>query len=510
MRIGVLDGQSNPSPITFTDYVQVQAGEGNSIRVSPLSNDVDPTMGTLASTDVRPGPALDAWSTAARTDEYDAARRPASLRRTMRPSWSRRAMEPATMSFLYDVESSSGNTGRGPDRRQGRARERADYPVVDDTVADRRDPRGLPLGRRRARPTGLVVGRRCGRPRGGACGATRRVSRSRARTLRGALPETTRVIPFAVTGEGPDGPVTTYAFLRVPGDDDLSLALRASAAPPEVTELESVSFDMTSLVAKPRGSTLEVGADVRASGARSGAVCTVESATTVRYDSGAGAPWVDACQVPVRIAGQSDWTYLSVPIIVNALDPQPALQAGSMTVGPGETATFDLRNMTSWQLREDWERHRVRPGVLRLGVRGLTRRVDRDGRRRRPCGAGLGGGSVVSVTSHTAVAPVRLILRVGAAPSTLPRGGSVAQQCSQATGSSCTIAVIGASGEVNPLPRTPLDGDRRARDRGVRRGELPGRLAQSVLAPWRRTRPVRRAPHVLGAGRTGPTNERRA
>ena len=54
VRIGVLDGQSNPSPITFTDYVQVQAGEGNTIRVSPLSNDVDPTMGALRLTDVRP------------------------------------------------------------------------------------------------------------------------------------------------------------------------------------------------------------------------------------------------------------------------------------------------------------------------------------------------------------------------------------------------------------------------------------------------------------------------
>src|SRR5690606_35018262 len=41
VRIGVLDAESNPSPVTFTDYVQVQAGEGNTIRVSPLANDVD-------------------------------------------------------------------------------------------------------------------------------------------------------------------------------------------------------------------------------------------------------------------------------------------------------------------------------------------------------------------------------------------------------------------------------------------------------------------------------------
>ena len=157
------------------------------------------------------------------------------------------------------------------------------------------------------------------------------------------------------------GEVTTYAFLRVPGDDDLELALKSGAKSPEVTELESVSFDMADLVAKPRGSRIEVGADLRASGARADAVCAVESGTIVRYDSGAGAPWVDACLVPVRLDGQDDWTYLSVPILVRALDPQPELRAGSMTVGPGETATFDLRNMTTWQLREDWDGIQLRP-----------------------------------------------------------------------------------------------------------------------------------------------------
>ena len=60
-RVGVLDGQSNPSPITFTDYVQVQAGAGNAIRVSPLANDLDPTEGTLSLENVRPdvAPTLD-------------------------------------------------------------------------------------------------------------------------------------------------------------------------------------------------------------------------------------------------------------------------------------------------------------------------------------------------------------------------------------------------------------------------------------------------------------------
>src|SRR5690606_1826972 len=63
---------------------------------------------------------------------------------------------------------------------------------------------------------------------------------------------------------------------------------------------------------------------------------------------------------------------------------------------------------------------------------------------------------VVQVTSHAGVAPARLMVRVGAAPSELPRGGTTTAQCSQADGSDCTIRVVGAAGEVNPLPGTPL------------------------------------------------------
>lgn len=453
VRIGVLDSQSNPSPITFTDYVQVQAGATSSIRVSPLANDVDPTMGTLAVTDVRPD-VPSSLSDGSENPEF--ARLDARLASVGDATVVIEAgTEPGTMSFLYDVESSSGNTGRGLIVVRVVRESVPNYPVVEDTVltAENRDdfPKGVDVLTGRASWSGGEVGdlevSLWGRPPGITVDG---------RTLRGALPETTRVIPFAVTGDGPDGPVTTYAFLRVPGDDDLSLALRAGAAPPQVTELESVTFDMNALVSRPRGSTLELGADVRSSGARSGAACAVESGTTVRYDSGAGAPWVDACQVPVRIAGQSDWTYLSVPIIVNALDPQPVLRAGSLTVGPGETATFDLRNMTGWQLREDWSG--IRYG---LDYSGSAFEVSLSGSIVTVVGAdravpGSEEAAVVSVTSHAAVAPVRLILRVGAAPSTLPRGGSVTQQCSQAAGSSCTISVIGAAGEVNPLPRTPL------------------------------------------------------
>ncbi|MDY0910314.1 Ig-like domain-containing protein [Microbacterium sp. CFBP9034] len=454
VHFGVLDGQSNPSPVTFTDYVQVQAGEGNSIRVSPLANDVDPTLGTLAITEVRP----------------DLPR--ALLDGSENPEFARleerildvddgtvvieAGTEPTTMSFLYDIVSSSGNTGRGLVVVRVVRESVPDYPVVADTIltAESREDftTGVDVLSDKATWSGGDVSGLDVALWGEADGV-----QVDGWELSGDLPARTRLIPFAVTGEGDSGEVTTYAFLRVPGDDDLALTIRAGAPSPEVDELESVSFDMAELVAKPRGSRIEVGTDVRVSGARAEAACAVDSGTTVRYDSGPGAPWVDSCQVPVRLEGQDDWTYLSVPIIVRALDPQPELRPGSMTVGPGETATFDLRDMTTWQLRQDWD------GIeYAVEYAGSAFEVSLNGSVVTVTGAdsavpGSEEAAIVSVTSHTAVGPVRLILRVGAAPSTLPQGGSTTQQCSQAAGTSCTVSVIGAGGEVNPLPGTPLE-----------------------------------------------------
>ena len=222
----------------------------------------------------------------------------------------------------------------------------------------------------------------------------------------------------------------------------------------------------------------------------------VESDTTVRYDAGAGAPWADACQVPVRLDGQDDWTYLSVPITIVPLDPQPELHPASLTVGPGETATFDLTRMTSWQLREDWD------GIqYAFEQAGGAFEVTQEGSILTITGAdtavpGAEDVALVSVTSHPAVPPARLILRVGAAPSTLPQGASVTQQCSQAAGSSCVITVVGGPGEVNPLPRTPLEVVEVRADGSVHRRHASS--AHRRRPSWRRGRRIprgRRAPH---------------
>ena len=486
VRIGVLDGESNPSPITFTDYVQVQAGTDRTIRVSPLSNDLDPTMGTLSLEDVRPDlPAT--LGDGAENPEFTRLAALISSRSDTTVVISA-GTQPTTMSFLYDVVSTSGNTGRGLIVVKVVRESVPDYPVVADTVLTVENREDFEDG------VDVLAGRATwsagdvddlsvslwGEPAGVSVDGSE---------LSGDLPAKTRIIPFAVTGEGPSGPVTTYAFLRVPGDDDLSLVLRSGAKTPEATELSSVSFDMATLVARPSGARIEVGDDVRSSGSRGEAVCVREGGTTVRYDAGSGAPWVDACQVPVRLDGQKDWTYLSVPIVVIPLDPQPELHPASLTVGPGETASFDLTQMTTWQLREDWD------GIVyELAQTGSSFEIVQAGSVLTITGAdravpGAEDVALVSVASHPVVAPARLILRVGAAPSTLPQGSSVTQQCSQAAGSSCVIPVVGGSGEVNPLPRTPLalvD----VRSTGACAGvTFQVQSATSVLASWAQDSP---------------------
>ena len=454
-RVGVLDAQANPSPVTFTDYVQVQAGEGHTLRISPTANDLDPMGGTLSVTAVIPdaAPRLDDGSA---TPEFD------RLRGMIRIHDERTVVleagaEPGTMSFFYDVASDSGNTARGLIVVKVVREAVPDYPVIADTVLTTQTRESFRTG------VDVVAGQVAwtgGDPAslelslwGAQSGVT-----VQGRSLRGELPERTRVIPFALTGVGSDGKeVASYAFLRVPGSLDQRLTLRAGLAPQEVTERESVRFDMAELVAAPRGGTVEVGAALAASGARAGALCAPGAGTTVRYDAGEGAPWSDACIVPVRLVGTSEWTYLSVPITITAVEPQPVLRPASLTVGPGERAEYDLRTLTSWQWKQDWDRL-----AYAVDATGTLFDVRLEGSVLRIVGAdravpGSEESVGIAVTSHPGVAPTRLTLRVGPAPSTLPSAGTLTQQCSQASGGSCTFSVLGARGAVNPLPGTPLE-----------------------------------------------------
>ena len=274
VRIGVLDGQSNPSPITFTDYVQVQAGEGNTIRVSPLSNDVDPTRGRSTLTDVRPDLPGDARRRQ-RERRVRAARRPHRLagRHDGRDRGGRRAGDDG-VPLRHRVE--FGQHRPRAHRRRGRARERARLP------GRRRHGADAPRPARTSRAASTCS--RTRRPGRAATSPTSRVAlwgepdgvTVDGDELRGALPATTRVIPFAVTGEGAGGRGHDLRVPARPRRRRPRARAESGARPPEVTELESVSFDMADLVAKPRGAAASRSAPTsRASGARADAACAV-------------------------------------------------------------------------------------------------------------------------------------------------------------------------------------------------------------------------------------------
>ncbi|GAA1697888.1 hypothetical protein GCM10009808_14170 [Microbacterium sediminicola] len=452
--IGVRDAQSDPRPVTFSDYVQIEGGEDhadNQVTVSPLDGDIDPAGGELSLVEVRPNAELG-------TAEYEALA--AQLLEVDTDSGTvtlRAGPTLGTSSFVYTAATASGDTAMGLIVVKVVRDPVPNYPEVRDTV--------LTAETIDAYATGVDVLTDKISWSGGDPAILSlslwgenpgvRVSGS---SISGTVSEQAALIPFTVTGVDYTGrEVTSYGFLRVPGLNDLRPTLREGTSAITVDEDASVDVDLAALIAVPRGSTLEIGTDVTTGGARAQATCTLISADTVRYAAGRGAPWTDSCIVPTRLAGEDAWTYLSVPIAVIAEAPQPVLNAAARTIGPGQSETYDLRQLTTWTGTPDWSSLTYEVAYdgdqFEVVLEGSTLQITAEDAAR----PGRTESVIVRLASHRDATAATLTLAVGPAPSTLPKAATVSQQCSQAGGTtSCTIQVVGAAGEVNPLPGTPL------------------------------------------------------
>jgi len=450
VRVGVLDAASDPAPVTYSDYLQVQAGADAVARVRPADNDIDPAGGELEVIDVRPNAEVG-------SAEYDTL--DGMLGRVTEDGelTLRAGTELGTYSFAYTVRNGFGDTAIGLIVLKVVREPVPDYPVVRDTVLTAETRREFTRGvdvldgkvSWNAGDADRLTMRLWGDPPAGVAARGARIS--------GDLPERTLLIPFEVTGATDDGTeVTSYGFLRVPGEDDVQLTLRSSAASVEVDEGRSVEWDMADAVVRPADARIELGPRAVAGGARAQASCEIRSGTTVRYTAGAGAPWTDSCTVPVRLVGAEDYTYLTVQVRVIAENPQPELRAGAITVSPGDRQRYDLIGMTGWAGAAQWDT--LRYAVSYAGDQFTVTQEGTSVTVTAKDSARPGRQEPVTVTlaSHPDAAPATLQLTVGPAPSTLPKGATVTQTCSQASGNSCTIDVIGAAGEVNPLPGTAL------------------------------------------------------
>ncbi|WP_144018482.1 Ig-like domain-containing protein [Demequina sp. NBRC 110051] len=475
--IGVLAEQLDPRPVTYTDYVQAQVGEDRRVIITPTANDVDLGGGELTLTQVRP----DADPESSEYAQLDAHLVEVDDERVTLEV----GTEPGTLAYTYTVANSQGSTSIGRIILKAVREPIADVPIVADTV--------LTSDNRETFTTGVDVLTDRVSWGGGDAGSLALSLwgdepdlEVTAWSIAGPLPETGRLIPFQVTGESFAGEtVTSYGFLRIPGNEEIRVALRDTFQAPEVNEGESIDIDLASLIALPPETTFTIDGDgVAASGVRAEGRCTFVAGTVVRYSAGEGEPYSDTCSVPVTVDGQDESTVLPVPIVVIPAAPQPILTGASLEISPGDSAAFDLADMVTWP-----------PGATGRAVefaytyQGEQFTVTRAGTVLQIASTdtaipGALDTVTVSLPSDPETPAVTLSLEVGPAPSTLPKGGSVSKQCSQDEGSSCEITVIGAAGEVNPLPGTPLELVSVSTDATCRGVSFAVTSATTVRASW--------------------------
>ena len=449
--IGVIAADVDPRPVAYSDYVQAQVGEDRRVRISPLANDIDLAGGELELVGVRP----DAPPGSA---EYDAL-----ADRILGLVDDRVEMsvgeEPGTYAYLYTASNAAGSTAIGRIIVKAVREPVADVPIVADTV--------LTAETRDTFVTGVdVLTDKVSWGAGDADDLTLSLWGSQpdltvdGRSIEGPLPENGRLVAFQVDGVNFAGEeVTSYGFLKVPGELEIRVALRDTFEPIQVDEDASVTFDLLDLIALPEGVDVAIDPNgVSASGSRAEASCRFIAGTSVRYSAGRGEPYTDTCLVPVLIDGESDATVLPVPITIIAEVPQPILTGAAIELSPGDTTTFDLATMVSWPpgatARQVEIASTYRDAMFDVARTGTVLTITARSREAIP---GRADAVTVSLTSDTATPPVSLTLEVGPAPSELPKGATVAQTCSQASGTGCTVTVIGGPGEVNPLPDVPLE-----------------------------------------------------
>jgi hypothetical protein len=476
-RVGVLGRDTASTPVTFTDYVQAQAGEDVEVHIDPVLNDLDPLGTDLVLTCFEPD-VPGACGTAGVDSGADVESAAAELRalivdpdaegnaRTLRAGTS-----PGTKVFVYQVASE-------------RTAYRSAYGyVVLDVVADpipdapqATDSYVSIADRAAFASSGIDV------VSGNVTWLTGNVEDlqlslvhapegyvAEGYDIRGPLPAATTVVPFQLSTPPLEGeePATTYGFLVVPGENDIILGLSESMTAITVRENESVDFAIDQIVPVPADRALEVDTESLSSSLRSGsgATCAVSSAPyTVTYSAGQGKPYFDSCLVPVRLDGQKYFTQLLVPITIEAENPVPLLDPGpSLVVAPdpeADATVIDLMELVSWaSTKEDaagvqfsldadldssaWNYDFDESSrTIRLTAEGSAREGT-PGR----IGVRFAGELYGSSDESTSIQ-----LTVGKTPNVTPRGGVVSSgngDCVSPEMTSCAVRVIGAPGEEN-------------------------------------------------------------
>ncbi|MFT4258555.1 Ig-like domain-containing protein [Microbacterium sp.] len=451
VRIGVLDADlDDVAPVTFSDYVRVEAGSSIPVVLDPRANDLDPGQSELEITELVPNappvkgnPLYDRLNALIDSDTSLEDGRVVL-----------RAGDIAgTNSYFYTVKSTrTSSTSQGLIVVTVTEGAVTDQPTVADTVLTARDrdeiaERGIDVVTDRVLwPSGdvgsLTLSLWGDQPGFSVVGDR----------IVGEAPVEGALVPFQLTGTASGGrDVVGYGFLHIPAFDDMQVQLVPGATPVIVDEDEAVSFDVREYVDLPAADAVEI-----ASGEfptqRAAAACTSD-AEAVTYRAGREAPWSDTCLVAVRLPGQQRWSNIDVPISIRPAEPQLLLSSIAHTVAPGATETIDLyTSMAAWEGGREGDVGSIRFRVVYSGSAFIVTQDDNgtvtiEAR----ADARPGNTENISVSAEQYGQPsasIRLV--VGAAPPDAPRGATLTRQC-VVTDPDCTIEVVGVSSEYDPF-----------------------------------------------------------
>lgn len=453
VRVAVIGGRgADTAPVTYSDYVRAQQNAATPLTLMPLVNDSDPAGGTLTITSLVPYAPRDVGN-----PEFD------RLAALIDPSTDLAkgivALRPGallgTQSYLYTAKSSvTSSTSQGLIVVTIAAGPVPELPQIADSVLTAKNRTQLSSG------IDVVTGK-VHWPTGDVSKLSLRLWGDSAakfsvagRSIVGNAPDSGDLVPFALSGTDQAGKkVVSYGFLRIPAFDDMRVQLAPGIAAAQVEEDKSVDIALGDMLDLDRNQLFEIRADDSFTVQRSTARCTPGSRGHAMYGAGREAPWSDYCTVPVRLAGQHEWTMLPVPIAIQPQLAAPQLGTVSRTVAPGDSATVDLyQSMTTWQGGRVGDKAQLDYAAVYSGSNFTVRQL----------------GSVISIEARVAATPGTketiaisvshfggltgsIILTVGAAPIDAPRGATFTQQCDVSTAADCTIALVGRAGEYDPF-----------------------------------------------------------
>ncbi|MCL2423968.1 MAG: hypothetical protein FWD11_08790, partial [Micrococcales bacterium] len=453
VRIAVSAADTATAPVAYTDRVRLRQDDPEWATLEPLLNDRDPSGGDLRVIAVRP----DAPN-AEGNPEWERLEGLVDTSQMGEGKVLVRAGDvPGNHAYVYTVRSSAtGSTAEGLLVVEVTPSPVIDPPEVKDTTV-------TAALRSELQRTGIdVVTGKVSWPGGDVSQLTLELWEPggdysvSGGAIRGPAPKSGGLVPFTLRGTDRLGrEVVSHAFLFIPSFDDFRVSPDPNARVVQVEEAGSVKIPVANRVALAAGDKLEVDTPKSFPVQRRAASCVPGGGATVVYDAGDGEPWTDTCVVRVRLDGQTTWTDLVIPIQIKPKAAQPLLASTSRTVPPGATETIDLKSLTTWEGNRVGDESKLIYSTDLASDKFTL--VQQGSKLTITASAAAVPGTRSSVNVHVAAfggLHSTIDLVVGQAAPDVPRGATVDAVC-EASRATCSVPLIGVTGEYDPFAGKP-------------------------------------------------------